>query len=68
MLVQFSVVSFVIMVILALVISFVFVEVLNRNIGLLEGVREIEKTAHEFAQSVGAVHVPEVVDLPILDS
>ena len=36
LLVQFSVVSFVIMVILALVIAFVFVEVLNRNIGLLE--------------------------------
>ena len=35
---------------------------------ILEGVRENEKTAHELAQNGGAVHVPEVVDLPILDS
>lgn len=35
LLIQFSVVSFVVMVILALVVSFVFVEVLNRNINLL---------------------------------
>ena len=35
MLAQFSVVTFVIMVILALVIAFVLIEVLNRNVELL---------------------------------